>query len=194
MPTIIKDGRGTGSSAKVQSDGKLAVLSETFPMQSRSSLVEHGAYQVHSGAYTIASAGQYGILALGNTSTTGGHLIVTYIRCGVNQVETQEMLIEVKSDGTWVDGTPLEPHNMYIGSSILPSVRAHTNSTPTGSTLFDMQYLRGPGCAKWSKEGSLIIPPGETLSISVTTSTDNASVYARISYIELSAQGLEDRF
>ena len=194
MPTIIKDGRGTGNAAKVQSDGKLAVLSETFPMQARSSLVEHGAYQVYSGIQTVVTAGQYGILALGNTSTTGGHLIVTYIRCGVNRIETQEMLIEIKSDGTWVDGTPLTPHNMYIGSSVLPASRAHTNATPIGSTTFDARYLQGPNCAKWSKEGSLIIPPGETLSVSVTTSTDNASVYARISYIELSAQGLEDRF
>jgi hypothetical protein len=189
MTTIIKDGTGKGYSAKVISDGKIATVSEIYSMQAHASMAHERAYQVNSGERTVTSAGAYGILALRNDASSD-YCIVTYIRMGLNQVETAEAKFETFLGGTWSAGTAVTPVNMHIGSPNSPSVTAHYNSIPTGATMSDMCYLRGPNEKSYNKEGAMNIPPGEILSIKVTTTTDATKVYARISFVCLTETDL----
>lgn len=192
MSTIIKDGRGTGASAKVQSDGRMHVISEQEPFQAHASLAHSSAFQAHSGEQTVSPAGAYGVLALQNSSNTDS-IMITYIRCGINDAETGEAKVEVNYMGTWVAGTVVTPTNMKAGDPKVFGVTAHYNAVPTSSTLVDIFYLSGPGEAKWTKEGSMIIPPGGIISLKVTTETDNVKVYGRISYIVLTQEQVGDR-
>lgn len=191
MSIILKDGSGKGYSAKIMSDGKLAALAETYTMQAHASLAHAEAFQAFSGERTVSPAGTYGIIAVRNDSED--YMIITYVRMGLNQVETAEAKFETCVGGAWVAGTAVAPVNMHIGHPRAPEVTVHYNSEPTSVTVSDICYLRGPDEMRYNKEGSVVIPPGKIFSIRVTTTTDSVKVYARVSFVRMTAEEIRER-
>ncbi len=183
--TQIVDGRGTGIRAKVTQDFRLATSSASFPLQALQSLTKQRAYQAVSGERTIATAGAYGILGIRNVST--GFAVITYIRMGVDSVETSECKCEVLTGGTWAAGTESPIVNMNQNSSLASGLEANYNAIPTDSPdVIDVHWLKGPGEVVYRKEGSIVIPSGRHLALRMTTSTNGATIHGRISFFVLS--------
>ena len=188
---ILKDGTGGGYSAKVTKGGKLRVLADNQTIQSFESLVNEAAFQAFSGEITVSTAGEYGVLALRNDSTETA--IFTYIRMGVDSTETAEAKFETIMGGTWNAGTAASIINMNVGSNNTSGMTAHYNSIPTSGDVTDLCYLKGPNEMRYSKEGSVVLRPGEIIAVKVTTSTNGAKVYARMSFVMIASETIADR-
>jgi hypothetical protein len=185
---IIEDGTGKGVQAAVNREFKLATTSViASPQQHASGLGR--AYQVVSGVQSMTGA--YGILALRNDSTD--NMVITYIRAGIDQVETAQALVELYLGGTWAAGTATaDPVNLNTRFAIEAGITSHYNSIPTGSpSAIDAVWLRGPDEQVWRKEGSIILPTNGIVSIKITPTTASVNGHGRISFIMLTDEQLE---
>lgn len=183
----IEDGSGSGYSAKVSSEKKLAVSAVSIPIQMHISAVKGQAFQVSSEIQAIT--GEYGILALQNNTTL--NMVITYIRIGCDKTEVAQMLIEQFLGGNWVDGTALTPTNLNRRFSLESGIKAHTNSIPEGLPFnIDVAWIKGPDERNYNKQGSIILPTNAIYSIRVTPETASVPVHARVSFLMLSDEQL----
>lgn len=184
----IQDGTGRGYSARVTASNKLSTVGIHYPIQTHASLRDQRAFQAVSGVQSVTGA--YGILALRNNGVTD--VVVTYIRVGVDVVETSQALVEVLMGGVWVDGTAAPgPHNVNAGSTISAEVTSHYNTIPTTPNVIDNVWIAGPGEQVWKKEGSIVLPTSHHMALRVTPATAAVNVHARISFVTVDAADLE---
>jgi hypothetical protein len=177
----INDGKGKGVQASVSREQRLRTEALTHSPQMHMSFVYQKAFQIVSGVQNIATAGAYGLLAVRNEGEED--IAITYIRIGVDKVETAQCLCEVLLNGDWADtGSDAGIYNMNGGSSLLPDITARYNNVPTGTPFtIDSRWVRGPDEVIYSKEGSIILPTGAHIALRVTTETDAVNVHGRIS-------------
>jgi hypothetical protein len=185
---IINDGTGSGSSAKVSVENKLSIAGVTVSAQMHASARHGRAYQVMSGIRTITGA--YGILAIRNESAD--NLVITYIRMAVDKTETAQCLTQIFLGGNWVAGTAVEPVILNSKFNLNAGITAHYNAIPTGSPQgIDTRWIRGPDEIVYNKEGSIILGTNDLMSIKMTPETASVSVNARVSFLMLTDDELE---
>lgn len=185
--TIIDDGKGRGKSAAVSEEHRLATNAVTTSPQQHASGAHGKAFQVVSGIRAVTGA--YGILALKNEGVD--NIVVTYIRVGIDKVETAQALVQLYMGGVWVAGTTTDaPVNLNGRYAIEAGITSHYNAIPTGSLNIDTRWVRGPSEVTYNKEGSIVLPTNGIFSIKVTPETASVNVHARISFIVLSEDEL----
>jgi hypothetical protein len=188
---MIITGADHGDSLKITNERRALTSSLVISQQLHAAAHHQRSFQVISGIRNISSAGAYGILSLKNNDSDRS-LIVTYIRMGVDKIETAQALCEIYVGGDWVAGTAVTPINLNMASNINASVTAHYNSVPTSSSLIDSRYLKGPDEVVYNKEGSIIVPTDEIISLKITTETAAVNAYGRLSFIMIENDELAD--
>ena len=190
MADIIKDGTGGGYSAKVNSRNRLQVISKSEMLQHLVSKESHGAFQC-IGTASLSSGTVVALLLKNNSSTK--NMIVTYNRhqiidaTGGTAIPNASNYYRI-SLGRIYDsgGTLVEPVNIYAGSGVLSEVTAYEdNPTLTGTAKeSDRWYTKANGdMSLFNKEGSLIIPPNESIELSYVGDQTSGTIYTRLSFV-----------
>ena len=188
MGTILD--ASTGQTAAVDSNRRLTVNAKSSPLQHIISEEEQQAYQVQG--EVVLTNGTSCALHILNTSTTK-NVIVTYIRLQVidpTAAIPQAATYCTLNQNTTVasGGAAVTPVNMYLGHSNAAEVTATSGSSAitTGGTAveFDRWYPASDGDARsYNKEGVLIIPPQQSLNISVISGTAGGELHVRVSFV-----------
>lgn len=189
MGLVIGDGKGNGTSAGVTSKNRLQVASVNFAEQRFVSETENTAFQVQ-GDFASVNNSTFTVLHIENDSTTR-LCIVTYMRMqpvgltGGNFGTATYFTIGVGqlfSSG----GTAVTPVNTFGGSSLTSGVTAYDNN-PTLTGTFSEIDRWYPAANQdentYRKEGSIILPQGQGLSIKITSDHTSGTAAARISFL-----------
>lgn len=185
----IESGTGNGYYASVGSNNRLLTSSVSLSRQHFISKAEQKAFQVR-GEATPAN-GTVNVLHIKNDTADQAYTI-TYIRLSNVDLAAGTAL---PSAGNYFElgtglsyssgGSTVTPVNMYLGSTkIAGGTYYEANPTLTGTfSTFDKHWPDGDGDEQsYSKEGALIIPPGQTMTIRYTGDHTSGTVYSRVSY------------
>ncbi|MEC0370380.1 hypothetical protein [Paenibacillus chibensis] len=129
-------------------------------------------FMLTSGSVSVP-ASQSLLLQISNPSGSGKSVHVSRISGGA----TAAAAVNVYSGGTITGGTTPTPQNNLFGSSIASVVAARQNNGTLGGT--PILYLNLPittGIYSINLDGSLIVPPGQTLTVTLGTGALTASV------------------
>lgn len=186
---MIKDGTGRGYLAKVNSANQLTVLSKSASIQHFAS-EDGNAYQI-IGLATLSS-GTVAILHVCNENPNR-QMVITYIRhqvigaTGGTSFPNASNYFSIRLGRTYVSGGDTATAvNLYAGSGNTPILTSYQNEpTLTGTEReIDRWYTKADGDMNvFVKEGSVIIPPNETIEVAYVGDRTSGTVYARISFI-----------
>lgn len=185
----IESGTGNGKYAGVSSGNRLEVNSVTVPLQHEASKSRNKAFQVW-GEATLA-AGTVTPLHITNASTTDT-CTVTYIRlqvidpAGGTALPNASNYYEIGTGQTHSSGgTAKTPINMAVGSTVTSGVVAHAGNPTLANTLnvFDKEYIKAEAeMSRYSKEGALVLLPGEAMTVHMVGDHTSGTVYSRVSF------------
>lgn len=185
----IESGTGNGRYAAVDNSNRLVVAAVSLPRQHVVSKVDNDAYQI-IGTATPAN-GTVNVLHLAN-NTSDKTYTVTYIR---NQIVDPAGGTALPSAANYWQmgfglsyssgGSAVSAVNAFAGASKTPGAIAY-DSNPTLSGTFDeidRYYFKADGDVEtYSKNGSLIIPPGRSLTARFVGDNTSGTVYTRFSF------------
>ena len=185
----IESGTGNGYYAVVDRENRLETTSVTIPLQHENAIEHQDTYQV-IGEATPAN-GTVTSLHIKN-DTANKNFSITYIRLAVVGVAGGTALPNASNYFTIngglsysSGGASTSAVNTYIGSSKLSGGTFYqTNPTLTGTAgIFDKRFPKTEGEEySYSKQGSLVIPPGQSLTIQYIGDHTSGTVYSRVSY------------
>lgn len=179
----IQDGKGKGYEAGVTKEGHILTDSVQSPRQHHVSSHHSKSYQVSHAASIAATT--TGILLLQNDSDND--LVITYMR--LNSVgaiaETSTHYWAISGGGEYASGgTTLTASNMKIGANIPADATAYGGQgiLDDGNYVeFDRNYQVN-SMQSYNKEGSLIVPRGQSILISYVSPTAQGVAYARAAF------------
>jgi hypothetical protein len=131
MTTIIKDGTGSGNTARVSDNNHLAVDSVNVSEIAHISSVDAKAYQFQFERTLLAAATDE---VIGLLTYLGEHKLqieTLYLsREDVSLASGSQAVVEVYSEPTYTSGgASITPTNLNIGSSNLPTATAYSGTT-----------------------------------------------------------------
>ena len=186
---IIDSGSGNGFSANVNAEKRLEVAATTTSRQHVISKTNQKSFQVFG--ESTAANGTVNVLHLRN-QTPDQTFTVTYLRmvavdlAGGTAVPSAGNYFSVVGGEEYSSGgVATTASSVYVGSSVTDSSTHYDdNPTLTGSgDTYDKFWPSGDADERaYRKEGSLIIPPGESLTIKFTGDNTSGTLYARVSY------------
>ncbi len=194
MGNSIESGAGKRYEAKVDKDLRLWTSSKSESLQHLISENEEQAYQI------------IGTATLANTTVTAIHvkntssdfnMVITYIRhqildhSGGTAFPNVSNYYQIALGRTFsAGGSTATPINIHCGSANLALVTAYQGAPTLAGTAreIDRWYTKAEGDMNvFNKEGSLIIPPNETIELSYIGDQTGGTIYTRMSFI------MEDR-
>jgi hypothetical protein len=190
MPDMVRDGKGRGYLAGVDKKNRLQTRSVAESIQHNISVDNEEAYQC-IGTATLAAATVVG-LHIKNTSVTK-NMIVTYIRhqiidqSGGTAIPNASNYFRVALGRTYsATGSTATPVNIFSGSGNQAEVTAYQDDpTLTGTAReIDRWYTKSEcDMNAFNKEGSVIIPPNQTIELSYVGDQTGGILYTRISFL-----------
>jgi len=187
--SVIKSGN-SGSTAIVDSDGRFWVNAMSNEAQHVISHFKQEAYQMAATPVALSSGIVVG-LHLKNTSSTK-IVAIAYIRhqivapTGGTALPNALNYFRIALGRTYSSGgTEVDPVNVYAGSGNTPPVTIYEgNPTLAGTAnIIDRWYTKDDGDMNvFSKHGSLIIPPNQTLELSYVGDQSGGIFYPRIAF------------
>lgn len=186
---IINSGTGNGYSASVNAENRLDTVAVIIPRQHLAAKGFQKAFQLVGEA--TAASGTVNVLHLRN-QTADQAFTVNYVRAaavdlaGGTAVPNASNYFTLEGGESYASGGTVKASaNTYVGSSVTDA-STHYEGNPTlsgSSTVYDKFWPTGDADEQsYSKEGSLIVPPGEALTIKFTGDNTSGSLYARVSY------------
>jgi hypothetical protein len=163
MPTIIKDGAGTGKTARVNTENRLDVESVSRPIEQHINELYQKYFSLPYDAIDPTGADDY-FMYIKNTGTKNLHVTDHRVRSTVAGV------VEIHAvTGTASSGTTVTPVNRYVGSSETLGATVETGVDITGLTSAGTIFLqRLDTVAKdyhLRTSGHIIIPPGQAIAL-----------------------------
>ena len=194
----IESGTGNGFYAAVDTENRLRVAAVSLPRQHVVSKKDQKNFQIIGEA--TAANGTVNVLHIKN-GTADQTFTVTYIRvnsidlAGGTAIPAATEFFEVGGGLEYTSGgTSTTSVNTYLGSSTV-SGGTYYESNPTLSGTYktlDKYFPSGDGQEQsYSKEGALIIPPGQTMTIRYTGTNTSGTLYARVSFFVSSVDELD---
>lgn len=184
---IINDGKGTGYQAEVDEYNRLQTLSVSLDASQRSA-IDGETYNINTGTINLTTANESALLYLKNTGATDLHLTSIGYLLGNSTGGSGDTLMTVKRNptaGTVVSGaTSVDINvNKNFGSTKTLSVNAYKGAE--GNTITgggDAYYSLLPGVSRSYviNTGTLVIPQGSSISVSMTPPTGNTSVDVQV--------------
>lgn len=188
--TEITDGTGNCYGAKVSSNNKLFVVSESWSLQHAISEENQLAFQLLT--TSSLSAGTVVAMHLRNTNETK-NMVVTFIRhqiigaAGGTAFPNISNYFTIASNRKHVSGgVEITPVNVFVNSGITSGILAHnSNPTLTGTPLeIDRWYTKENGDMNtFDKDGALIVPPGQDIEFSYIGDQTSGTIYTRVSFV-----------
>lgn len=184
----IESGTGNGSIAGVSTSNRLLTEGVSISQQHYASKILRSAYQV-LGTASLAS-GTVNMLHLKNDSVNDS-MSVTYVRmdiidpAGGTALPNASNYFQMSFAQTYASGgTLLTPVNMYAGSSNPSNMTVYEGATLSGGGVeFDRRYTKSEAEeVSYRKEGSIVIPPGGTVSLSYIGDHTSGTAIARMSF------------
>ena len=185
----IESGTGNGRYAGVSTGNRLEVNSVTIPLQHEASKTRNKAFQVW-GETTLA-AGTVTPLHVFNNSTTDT-CTITYVRlqtidpAGGTALPSAANYYQIGTGQTRSSGgTAKTPINMAVGSTVQSGVTAYAANPTMANTLnvFDKEYVKAEAeLSRYSKEGALVLLPGEAMTVQFVGDHTSGTVYSRVSF------------
>ena len=186
MTTVIKDGTGTGNTAKVDSKNRIRSLS-TIETGGTEAALDGNLYNVNTFTINLTSANQSALLYIKNTNADSWVINRVFYNAGVSTGGTGDFLAEVVANptaGTLISaGTDITPYNLNFGSSKI--LTATTKKGAEGSTVTDGEIRVGTiiptsGTRVLIAFDSIIMDPGSSLAVTVTPQTGNTSMNIQV--------------
>lgn len=183
--SIIKDGGGTGKSAKVTPDNRLDVSARSVDLSVQEAF-EDDAYNINTEDITLTSANESGLLYLKNTGANDIVISAFFYLLGNSTGGSGDWLVEVyrnPTGGTLISGgSAIVGHNRNFGSNkalTATILKGTEGSTITGGTVAISSRLSSGG-RKVVSIGAIILPRDKSVAVSVTPQTSNSSVKVQI--------------
>lgn len=191
----IESGIGNGYYAGVDAENRLRVASVSLPRQHVVAKRSQKAFQVIGEATPVN--GTTNVLHLVNGSADQTYSI-TYIRLQNTDLTTTSAATEyftIEGGYTYSSGgSATTPVNTYMGSPTLSGGTFYeANPTLTGTGLVLDKHYPTADTTEWSynKEGAIILPPGQSITIRYTGTGTTGSVYARVSFFVTDLDSLD---
>lgn len=191
----IEDSTGTGQGAKVSSTNRMYVDAKCSSLQHIVSEEEEGAYQVIG--ITTAAAATEVLLHITNNDTANG-MVFSYARlqnitlAGGTALPNAANYFSIRLGRTYVSGgAAVIPVNVHGGSSNTADVTAYQTSPVLAGTALEIDrwYPTKDGdIEKYAKEGSVIVPAGQTIEVSYVGDHTSGTLYSRASFYMESAE------
>ena len=182
MPDMIKDGKGRGFSASVNSDKQLVTRSVGVDQRLASALDFHY-YEATTGKVTLTDDNDTGIIYLKNENTTGKSIIIDRVfydfwtsTGGTGEDGTLTYYL----NPTGSAGTEITPINTNFGSTLnaIGTFLAGDTATPvtfTGGTTWWTAYISDKISVELN-EGRMVLPNGNSFGIKVAAPAGNTSM------------------
>jgi len=185
----VESGTGNGYYAHVNAENSLSVAATTVSRQHYAAKVNQRSFQVIGEA--TAANGTVNVLHLTNNSSNQTYT-VTYIRlstidlAGGTAPPSAANYFEVGTGLTYTSGgSQVDEVNTYLGSVVTAQGSFYdTNPTLSGTmAVLDKHRCKADGDEHtYNKEGSVIIPPGGSMTIRFTSDNTSGEVYCRVSF------------
>lgn len=183
----INDGKGTGSQAEVDVNNRLQTLSVSLAAAQRSA-IDGDTYNVNTGTINLTTANESGLIYLKNTGSTDLHITSIGYLLGNSTGGTGDTLMTVKRNpttGTLISGaTNVDVNiNKNFGSTQTLSVNAYKGAEGNTVTDGDEAYyslLPGVSRSYVITTGTLVLPQGSSISVSMTPPAGNTSVDVQV--------------
>lgn len=186
---IIEDGTGAGKQAKVDGINRLYVYSVTQTEEAHNTL-EARAYHVTTGTINLTGASISGLLYLKNTHTSENITVesFSFYLGNTDGTATDNIIVKVvgsPTTGTLIDsGAAVTPRNKVIGSTTTMTATAlkgaYGSTVTNGTTIMDTLF---PSVGKKTVDCYMVIPPQETIAITVTPKGSNSDMDVQLSMV-----------
>jgi hypothetical protein len=185
----IESGTGNGYYAGIDSQNRLRTASVSSTEQHAVSSVTQKAFQVIGEATAVN--GVVNVLHIKN-STADQTYTLTYMRmsnidlAGGTAVPNAANYFELGTGMSYNSGgSAAEAVNVYVGSTVLSGgIFYKANPTLTGTFVpIDKHWPNGDADEHfYDKKGSLMVPPGQTLTLRYTGDHTSGTLYTRFSF------------
>ena len=174
---MIRDGKGRGFLAAVNSDNQL-VTRATDVEQRLASALDDNYFEATTGKVTLANDTETGLIYLKNTNTLGFVIVIDRVFC-----DTWTSTVGTGNDGTLryyinptiTGGTTITPTNTDFGSTAAPVGTFSRSLTTISGTAWWTSYMTDKSSVAL-EEGRIVIPNGSSFAISVAAPTSNTSM------------------
>ena len=185
----IESGTGNGYQAAVDDENRLRVASVTLPRQHAVAKQNQKSFQLIGEA--TPTNGTTNVLHIANNTNDQAYTL-TYVR--LNQIDVAggtalpnaSNYFEICTGLSYSSGGSVTSAVNTFTSSNISDGGAHYDGNPTltgNAEVLDKHYPKDEAEEqRYSKEGSVIIPPGSSLTIRFVGDNTAGSLYARISY------------
>ena len=162
--TVIRDGTGTGSRARVGSDNRIFSDAVTA---SRLHISNHVYQDAYTAVFEVTPGSPGNLFFYLENSNQSKDLIVWTL--GVRPAAEEGIEIRLGATGTPVDGTPVAPANRTAGTGRTgqATVEYGTNITgiSNGKLANRIYFPSGQGSVDWECPCGLVVPANETLTM-----------------------------
>jgi len=186
MVDVIKDGTGTGNTAKVDDKNRLSTMS-VVQSGGVSAALDGDLYNINTEIIILTSSNLSGLLYIKNTNLVPWVLDRVFYNAGNSTGGTGDFLAEVVANpttGTLISaGTDITPHNLNFGSNEI--LAATTKKGSEGSTITDgtvrvSTIIPTSGTRVLIAFDAIIMPAGSSAAIQITPQTGNTSMSIQV--------------
>ena len=181
MAEQIRDGKGKGFLAQVNSDNQL-VTRATAIEQRLASAKDENYYEATTGQITLTDAAETGIIYLENTITSNLSIVIDrvfYDFWTSTGGTGADGTLKYYTNPTITGGTIITPNNTNLGSSKSATGNFYKSLTTISGTVWWTAYITDK-ISIALEEGRIYIPVGNSFGISVAAPTGNTSMIVSI--------------
>ena len=178
MPDMIRDGRGRGYLAAVNSDQQLITRAVGVEQRLKST-IDQRYYEATTGQVTLLNANETGIIYIQNTGDE--IIVVDHVFYDIWETTggSNSGILRYYINPTITGGTVITPVNTNFGSrKTLEATTYRSLTTIAGDVWWTAQIL--PPLSAALEEGRIVIPTSSTFGISIEAPTGNTSMAVSI--------------
>ena len=188
MNDFIKDGAGTGYTAKVDSKNRLHSFSTTESGGTEAA-VSGDLYNVNTETISLTSANASALVYMKNTDIVPWVYNRVFYNAGPSTGGSGDFLAEVIANptaGTLISaGATLTPHNLNFGSSkelTATTLKGAEGSTITDGTVRVSTIIPAAGTRVLIAFDSIILEPGSSIAVRITPQTGNTAMNIQVGF------------
>ena len=184
MPDTLRDGKGRGFLAAINSDNQLLTRSTSVEQRLKSAL-DDNYFELTTGRISLTDANETAVVYLKNQNTSGKVLVIDrfFYDCWTSTGGSgaDGILRYYKNPTSATGGTAIIPNITNYGSTITAvgtflSGNTATPITLTGGTVWWSAYLTDK-LSMALEEGRIVVPNGSSHAITVAAPAGNTSMF-----------------
>lgn len=182
MPDMIRDGKGSGKLAEVNSDNQLITRSINVEQRLKST-INTNYYEVSTGRINFPNDVETGFIYLQNTSTTGKIMVIdrVFYDTWESTGGTNSGVLRYYRNPTITGGTAIVPFNTNYGSTLLAEGVFYRNlTTMTAAANVWWSAVLNENTSAALEEGRIVLPANASHGISIQAPTGNTAFLVSI--------------